>query len=146
MKKAKNTILYVVVGISIMWLAYAIVEIILNIADPKKTVFQNYKNKIQWSIPTASAYTENDLNTFADYQKQLQAMMETLESEFRLGGSVSAGSVSQARSLIQEAYLRLPDNPDDAVKNESAKRAVDLAIGLMEKNLGSQLQVQNGIQ
>ena len=55
MKKAKNTILYIIVGISIMWLGYSIVEIILNIADPKKTTFQNYKNKIQWSIPTASS-------------------------------------------------------------------------------------------
>lgn len=143
-KKAKNIIIYVTIGIAIMWLAYAIVDIIMVGVDPEhnRTTWLGEKTKSIWSISSVDAYTENDLNTFADYQKQLQANVEMMETEFRLNGQVSSSLISQARSLVDQAYLRLPDNPDASSKNDSAKRAVDLAIGLMEKNPGSQAQVQ----
>lgn len=158
MKKAKNIIIYILVGVSIMWLAYAIVSIIIssvtgnsqnNSSLTENSIqrsFFNLEKKFWFNIPSAAAYTENDLNTFADDKKHLQAIMETMESDFRLNFWVSSDSINQAKIYIADAYNKLPDNPDDAVKNSSAKRAVDLAIWIMEQNPKSQQQVAQGIQ
>lgn len=154
-KKAKNIIIYIVVGISIMWLAYAIVSLIIEAIDwknnssiAKNSIERSFialEEKFWFIVPSALAYTENDLNTFADDQKHLQAIMEIMESDFRLNKSVSSESINQAKAYISDAYNKLPDNPDDAIKNSSAKRAVDLAIWLMEQNPSSWQYVGEGI-
>lgn len=64
MKKTKNIILYVIVGIITIWLAFSIVKWVINLVKPGAIV-----TNINWSvIPSTSAYTESDLDTFEDYQ------------------------------------------------------------------------------
>lgn len=76
-KKAKNTITYVVVGIIIMWLSYSIVRWVLDLITTTSPV-----TGYHWmSVPETEAapYTENELDTFNEYQNRLKVASETIE-------------------------------------------------------------------
>ena len=67
MKKTRQIILYVVLGILIMWLAYPIVKWTIGIVAPGGQV------AYEWSmIPGAQAYTESDSNTYAEYKNKIK--------------------------------------------------------------------------
>ncbi len=136
-KKAKNIIVYVIVGIVIMWLAYSIVTVIMN-SVIKPAAFLNWMPEV-----SAANYTENDNNTFNEYKKKLQAIGEQLETELRVNGKISSSLIWDARNLINEGYNTLPDDPESSVKNDSLKRGIDLYLQLAEKNPGSTRDVAN---
>ena len=137
MKKAKQIILYVVIGIVVMWLAYGIVNWTIKLIT--KTA------QLDLFITETYAYSENQGDTFNTYKIKLQSGIEAMESELRVQGSVSQSSIQNVRNLVQEAYIRLPDTPEYSSKNESAKRAVDMYLDLASKNPGSQTHVGNAI-
>ncbi len=136
-KKAKNIIIYVLVGIIVMWLAYSIVTLIVG-AVSKKVSFLDWIPQVN-----AETYTENDSNTFNEYKKKLQAIGEQLEVELRVNARVSSGLLSDVRNLINEGFNTLPDDPNSSIKNDSLKRGVDLYLQLAEKNPGSTRDVAN---
>ncbi len=68
-----------------------------------------------------------------------------MESELRVQGSVSQSTIQNVRNLVNEAYIRLPDTPEYASKNESAKRAIDMYLDLASKKPGSQVDIANAI-
>lgn len=77
MKKAKSTITYVLVGIIIMWLAYGMVRWMMQLFTATVPTTTTYN----WlSIPEANAaYTENELDTFSEYQNRLRIAIENIE-------------------------------------------------------------------
>jgi PKD repeat protein len=128
-KKAKNIILYVVVGIIIMWLAYGIVKLTLNIVTPWVT-------QSEWSIipKTYAAYNESDTDTFNEYKDRLRRSIQDLESELRVNGGVSISNIQNTKSLLQQAYDRLPDTGSFGNDNDTAKRAVDTYLDIAMRN------------
>lgn len=67
MKKTRQIILYVVLGILIMWLAYPIVRWTIDLVAPSGRVAYD------WSIiPGAEAYTESDADTYAEYKNKIK--------------------------------------------------------------------------
>jgi PKD repeat protein/type IV secretory pathway VirB2 component (pilin) len=142
MKKTKNIILYVIVGIVIMWLAFGIVKWVLSITN---TTWWT-STPITWSlVPEVSAYTESDADTFRDYQWRLRTEIQKLEAELRVNGSVSAGSIQAIKTLVQWAFDRLPDNGSFATENETAKRAVDMYLDIAARALNSNQKVGDAI-
>jgi Type IV secretion system pilin len=141
-KKAKNTILYVIVGIVIMWLAYTIVNIVMTTL--KRTTNTNTPTDIiaqvsDWIIPQthAAAYSESTADTFVEYQNKLRVAIQNLESELRVNGKVEISNIQNIKSLLQGAYDRLPDNGTLATENDTAKRAVDMYLDQAIKNPNS---------
>lgn len=147
-KKGKNIILYVIIGIVVMWLAYAMVNWVV------KTVATNGTGPIQlyasnWSlIPTTSAsvtYTESEMDTFREYQNKLRIAIQDLESELKVNKIVSTNNISNIKNLVQGAYDRLPDFGDAGVQNDTMKRAVDRDLDLAMKNTSSSNSVGTAI-
>ncbi len=68
-----------------------------------------------------------------------------MEREFRVNNVITDATLSNVRSLVQEAYNRLPDSGDTASKNDGLKKAVDLYLDLAAKNKTSTTNVQNAI-
>lgn len=66
-----------------------------------------------------------------------------METEFRVDGKVSSSSFSQARSLLQWAFDRLPDNPDALAKNTSNKSGVEMYIKIAEGSPGNASRIQD---
>lgn len=126
---SKKTILHIIIGMIIMWLAYAIVSFItswiIKSGNPWKTGFFQI-------IPTThAAYTENEAGTFAEYKSRIQAAIEELESELRVNKQVQVESLRKVQNLVNQAANLLPDkDPQESGKNESAKRAVDMYINI----------------
>jgi hypothetical protein len=135
-KKAKNIILYVGLGLIVIALAYPIVTFIFGIVNSRpSTAFH--------LVPTALAYTENDADTFDAYKKQLEAQGQILETEYRVNNKVAPASLQATRVMIQNAVDTLPDNPDYQAINESAWRAIDLNMQLAEKSPASATNISN---
>lgn len=93
----------------------------------------------------AAAYTESDSDTFATYKTKIESALQDLERDFRVNGTVTDSAISSLRSLVQEAYIRLPDTPSEAAKNNTMKKGVDLYLDLAAKNKSSQTHVSNVI-
>ncbi len=131
MKKAKNIITYVVIGIIIMWLAYSIVAWTLSLLRNTTPVATNYYN---WIIPEAEAeavaYTENDLDTFNEYQNRLLIAIQNIEGELKINKKADITSLQNLKTLLQAAFDRLPDVGDAGTENDTAKRAVDIEINI----------------
>lgn len=144
-KKAKKIILFVIVGIVIMWLAYAIVS--WTITTVSRSAHLPPRDAYTWSfIPEVSAaYTENDADTFREYQNKLRIAIQDLENELRINKKVNTGNLQNIKNLVQAAFDRLPDFGDAGTQNDTMKRAVDRDIELAIKNPSSTSQVGNAI-
>lgn len=65
-----------------------------------------------------AASVENDQNSFIYYKQKTESALQDMEREFRLNNAVTDSTISNIRTLVQEAYLRLPDTGDVGSKNE----------------------------
>ena len=92
------------------------------------------------------AYTESDSDTYAAYQKKIEWALQDAERDFRVNGAITDNAISTIRSLVNEAYIRLPDTPDEASKNDAIKKSVDLYLDLAAKNKSSQTNVSNALR
>lgn len=119
LKKAKKIILYVFIGIAIMWLAYAIVNWFISrvVIEAKKTTMNSNSSIVSLFIPTANAYTESDFNTFDYYKRELEKLKTQAGTEYYENKVISEGTLSTIQSIITQAIDTLPDNPDYEVKN-----------------------------
>jgi hypothetical protein len=90
-----------------------------------------------------AASVENDQNSFIYYKQKTESALQDMEREFRLNNAVTDSTISNIRTLVQEAYLRLPDTGDVGSKNEWLKKAADLYLELAAKNKNSTTHVQN---
>jgi PKD repeat protein len=146
MKKSRNTILYVFIGIVIMWLAYALVTLVMTAL--KKTAYDwGSRSFYSYIIPDASAavYSESEIDTFGQYKNSLRVSIENLEAEYKLNKSVSTTSIQNIKSLLQSAYERLPDTGDVWADNDSMKRAVDNALDIAMRNTSSTNYISDAI-
>lgn len=149
LKNAKQTILYITLGMILMWLAYSIVGWIMGLINGKTAY--NEKNETFFAfnlIPTAhaQAYTESQNNTFAEYKNKIIVAAEEMEAELKVQKKVSTSTISNMKSLISQAFDRLPDkNPEAARQNESNKRLVEMYLDLAAKEPDSQQAVGTAI-
>lgn len=67
---------------------------------------------------TTAASIENDANSFIYYKQKITSALQDMEREFRVNNTITDSTISNMRSLIQEAYVRLPDSGDMGTKNE----------------------------
>lgn len=142
MKKTRNIILYVILGVVLMWLARPIVIWVVD------SISKSWKIAYEWSIAppaNAVAYTESDADTYNEYRNKAKTAIELLENELRLNESVSTTSIQQVKTIIQGAYDRLPDYGEMGSENDSAKRTVDSYLDLAMKNPTSTTHVGNAI-
>lgn len=133
-----------------MWLSFSIVRFIIDkTLRPEVSMSARNYSLLSFIIPDTSAqhaYTENEAGSFLEYKARTQAAIEELETELRLNQGVSLASLQKVRSLVQQAYDRLPDKDSVTVaRNESAKRAVDLYISLAMQQPNSQAVVGDAI-
>jgi hypothetical protein len=73
-------------------------------------------------ISHAAVYADSDSDSFTFYKQRIESTLMDIESEFRLKNQVSGSSLSNIKNLVQEAYVRLPDTGEEAVKNEGLKK------------------------
>ncbi len=92
---------------------------------------------------TTAASVENDPNSFIYYKQKIGSALQDMEREFRVNNATTDSTLSNVRSLVQEAYLRLPDSWESGTKNEWLKKAADLYLDLAAKNKSSSTHVQN---
>jgi hypothetical protein len=102
------------IGIVVMWLAYAIVSLIISALNRVVMVESAY------AVDTS--YTESDIGTFAEYQKKLIAQGETISAEYQLGNPISQATLTALTALVNQAFDTLPDTPNYASQNESIKK------------------------
>lgn len=149
MKKTKNIIIYVVVGIIIIWLAFGIVKLAVGLTKVADVWWTT--PPITWSLVPevsadgVSAYTESNTDTFRDYQWRIKTAIQNLEAELRVNGSVNTSNIQNIKNLVQAAYDRLPDNIDAATENSTAKRAVDMYLDIAMKSPNSNQKVGDAI-
>jgi type IV secretory pathway VirB2 component (pilin) len=96
MKKTRQIIIYVILGILVMWLAYPIVKWTINVVSPgARTVYE-------WSmIPGAqAAYTESDADTFAEYKNKIKEGINQMESELLVNRSVNVSTIQNVKNLV----------------------------------------------
>lgn len=150
LEDAKKTILYVALGMIMMWLAYSLVNFMMTFLN-KTAHVENSKTQNYYAfniLPTANAqgFTENELGTFAEYKNRVQVAIEELETELRIEKKVSEANIAKVKSLVQAAFERLPDKDPEAFRvNDSAKRAVDMYLGLASKTPDSTQAVGEAI-
>lgn len=146
-KQSKSTILYVALGIIIIWLAYSIVSWIMRITT-NQTAFNIFRPfQIAWIDTAHASYTENERGTFLEYKSRIRSALEELEAEMRLNKQVSVSSLNALKQLVQQASERLPDrDPKTATENQSTKRAVDLAIDLAIQKPNSTSTISTAIR
>lgn len=129
-----------------MWLAYSIVSFIMT--GLQKTAY-NKNNFIAFSlVPTANAqaYTESESGTFGEYKYRVMVAAEELEAELQINKKVSPANISKLKSLIQQAFDRLPDKNVEAARvNESNKRYVDMKLDIALKTPDSYQAVGDAI-
>lgn len=156
LEDAKKTILYVALGMIMMWLAYSLVNFMMTFLDKaatetseKTTYHEKTQNYYAFNlIPTANAqgFTESELGTFREYKNRVQVAIEELETELRIEKKVSEANIAKVKSLVQAAFERLPDKDPEAFRiNDSAKRAVDMYLSLASKTPDSTQAVGEAI-
>jgi hypothetical protein len=97
MKKTRQIILYVILGILIMWLALPIVRWAINLVTP------GTRTAYEWSlIPgVQAAYTESDADTFAEYRNKIKEGINQMESELMVEKFVKISTIQNVKNLIQ---------------------------------------------
>jgi PKD repeat protein/type IV secretory pathway VirB2 component (pilin) len=134
-KKAKNIILYIILGIIIMWLSYSIVNWtirLLGYSATWNTISYNWL-----SIPEANAnnaYTESEINTFIEYKNKIIEAIQIIEWDLKVNKSTSISNLQNLKNLVQYAFERLPDSWAAGTENSTAKRSVDIDIAIAMKN------------
>ncbi len=135
MKKTRQIITYVILGILLMWLAAPIVRWTIGLTA------------YEWSIvPRAiAAYTESDSDTFAEYKNKIKEAISQMENEFLLNKSVSTSTIQNIKNLVQWGFDRLPDGGDIGTANKIAKQRVDWYLDLAMQNPGNSNHISNAI-
>lgn len=135
MKKTRQIIVYVILGIIVMWLAYPIVK------WTTKLLVQ------EWLVPTAIAatYTESDNDTFVEYKTKIREAASMMESELMLNKSVNVSTIQNVKNLVQAWFERLPDQWEAGSTNKEAKQVVDTYLGLAMQNPTNSNHVWNAI-
>lgn len=91
MKKARQIIIYVMIGIALMWLARPIVKWTVDMVTYNGTL-----------IPTTlAAYTESELDTFSEYKNKIKEGTNRMESELLINKTVNIGTIQNVKNLIQ---------------------------------------------
>ena len=134
MKKTRQIIVYVIVGILIMWLAYPIVKWTTNLLIVKNIVPQ-----------AMAAYTESEADTFAEYKDKIRDALSKMESELILNKSVNVATIQNVKNLVQSGYDRLPDFGESASINREAKQVVDTYLNLAIQNPTNSNHIGNAI-
>ena len=134
MKKARQIIIYVMLGIALMWLAVPIVKWTVKMV----TAYD--------FIPRAvAAYTESESDTFAEYRNKIKEATSSMESELLINKKVNTSTVQNVKNLIQQWFERLPDYGEAATNNQSAKQVVDTYLDLAMKNPDNSNHIGNAI-
>lgn len=90
-KKARQIIIYVMLGIALMWLAVPIVKWTVKMV----TAYD--------FIPRAvAAYTESESDTFAEYRNKIKEATSSMESELLINKKVNTSTVQNVKNLIQQ--------------------------------------------
>ncbi len=136
LKKTRQIILYVILGIIVIWLAFPIVNWTIRLLA------------YEWPplIPhTFAAYVDSDSDTFTDYKDKIKESVNQMESELLINKSVNISTVQTVKSLIQWGFDRLPDDRESASINREAKQIVDTYLDLAIKNPTNTNHVGNAI-
>lgn len=137
LESTKKIILSVVLGILVMWIAYALVSLILNALN--RVVFSPFVTE---TYAAEMQYTESDAGTFAEYQKKLNEMAIDIELEYRQNNNtISQSTLDRLKVLADQAYTTLPDSAKYESTNKQAKQWLDLYISLAEKNPSLQSRI-----
>lgn len=130
-KKGKQTLMNVAIGMVLIFLAYSIVVFVINVLN---------KSAGTTGFITSTAYADSTLNTFTDYANKIQLLEPQMDREARVNGSLSAGTLNTLTSLITASTNTFPDDAN-AAYNASLANAVLTDIQLVQKNSSSSAPV-----
>ena len=143
MESSKKIIIYVIIGIVMMWLAYPIVAFIIN--GITKTSAYNFN--LFPKTYAQQTFTESQMGTFYEYRSRLIAEIQRMEADFNIEKKVENSRITQVQNLLQEAYIRLPDqDPQVSEQNASNKRAADMYLEKARKEPDSSQAISNAIR
>lgn len=104
---AKKTILYVVIGYTVIFLAYSIVAFIIGDEDgPGILDGTSYH-----FIDRAHAFERGETGTFAEYEERIKAVASTIfNGSTATTGVIPVTKLREMQTLVTEAMNTLPDN------------------------------------
>ncbi len=153
-KSSQKGIIYVLVGIVVMWLAYAIVMLVMSaLTNSRSTVYiNNEKPLFTWNlIPTTHAqnsdiYSESERGTFNEYKSKIFSKLEDVSDELAIDKKVNTSTFNELKTLIEEAHKRLPDkNPKDMEINKRNKKFAFQKIEIAKQQTDSPTKVRDAI-
>jgi len=133
LSKGKKIILYVGLGLIVIFLAYSITKFVINLTRASITF-----------VPTAYAADTSlpDLSSFSGYRESIELLMAEMERQFTVSGKISDTTLKQLRSIVQESRVTFPDEKD-RIYNTNLANKVDAAIEVLLKNTESEARTQD---
>ena len=141
MKKSKSTIFHVIIGLTLIFLAYSIVKFFIG-AGGVGGVLNNAFNKLPSLIETTYAYTEYDMNTFDNYKKQIELLSSTLDREYQVNNKITSETLDSLYTLVEASKTTFPD-VDNNIFNTNLANSLITAIELVKKNPDSDTNIAN---
>ncbi len=136
-KKSKTTILHVLIWIILMFMAYPIISFIINMVNWWTTpTWFNFPSIVQ----EATAYTDNDKNTFDEYKKWIELLTSQLERDYRVNSKLSSTNLTELKRLVTEAINTFPEN-NDYISNNNLGKNLLIAVDVVAKNPESETRI-----
>ncbi len=150
-KTARTSIIYVLIGIIVMWLAYAIVMLVIGVLKdsrnayvPPQKPYITFNLIAQAHAQDDAIYSESEQGTFNEYKSRLNSKLQDLMAELRVNKEVNLSSLNEIKNLLEEAYKRLPDkSPTDMETNKGKKKLAIIAIDVAKRNPKSSNKVKD---
>ncbi|EKE27985.1 MAG: hypothetical protein ACD_3C00111G0002 [uncultured bacterium (gcode 4)] len=134
-KKAKVSIMYVLIWIILVFLAYPIIKWAVWLVNSSGTSFE-----MPTFIERTYAYTTNDANTFDESKKKVEILASDLERDYKVNGKISTSNLLQLQTLVNESITTFPDD-DNFVTNNSIARNLLIAIDVVKKSPDSDTKI-----
>lgn len=140
--ESRKTILYVAIGLVVIFLAYPIVIFIIGDGQDNEGILGAgaISRAIHELLPTAYAVERGEVGTWAEYQDRMKALGTTLFiTDFQGKGRFNPARLTEMRRLITESFTVLPDNQISANNSyyQSALSAVELVIRKPDSDAGA---------
>ena len=154
-KKAYKTIIYVIIGIVVMYLAYSIVLFVINVLTvggasgstgatyiPTISIDRAYADSAPTTLssssdPSSNSIDPNSLNTFDQFSTQIQLLQPEIEREFKINNKIDLTTLGKLQALVQASESTFPDNTDQ-IFNANLANNVITSIELVQKKPDSQ--------
>lgn len=137
-KQGKKTIMHVLIGVLLIFLAYSIVKFVIG-KNGQGGVLNN-AFVLPSLVETTYAYTDYDTNTFDAYKKKIEFLSANLDQEYQVNNKISTKTLTELSTLVTQSMETFPDS-ENIIFNTNLTRSLLTSIELVKKNQDSDTYV-----